>query len=336
MKIEEMHPVTLCILPTPLMEMPVLSAKLGGPQILIKRDDLTGLAIGGQKSRLLEFELSVAKDMGADTVIAGSGPQENIAPQIAAAARKLGMDIITLIYKDDYRIQGNFLLLNLLAEIKVTDIEHGERAKVSNQMVSKQMEELAAELRSKGRRPYIIPLFGSKVSLVGYARAVSEICKQLQERGMTAQHLFLATYTGYTQAGLSLGVKYFEAPFKIVGTTATDRFLTREEQVHNITHLVNTAAKFFEMNFTFTSDEVILHDEYIGEGYSIPPKKSIEAVKLVAQTEGIFLDPIYTGRAMAALIDQVCEGKIKREDTVIFYHSGGLPTIFTYSEELSA
>ena len=180
MKIEEMRHVNLCNLPTPLMEMPALSAKLGGPQILIKRDDLTGLAMGGQKCRMFEFVMSEAKDMGADIVINAGRPAGNMGPQVLAAARKLGMDIIFMANRGDDRIQGNFLLLHLLgAEIKTTGAEMYERAKFSEQM-----ESLAAELRSKGRRPYVVSL-KTPLAMVDYARAVSEICKQLQQKGLT-------------------------------------------------------------------------------------------------------------------------------------------------------
>ncbi len=327
MKIEELRSVTLCDLPTPLMEMPALSAKLGGPQILIKRDDLTGLGPGGQKSRMFEFIMSEAKDMGADIVIYLGIPDGNTAPQAFAAARKLGMDIVFLSARDyDDTIQGNFLLLHLLgAEIKTTDAEFLETAKNS-----KQMESLTAELRSKGRKPYVLSI-KTPLAMVGYVRAVSEICQQLQQKGLTAQHLFLATSGTSFQAGMHLGVKYFQAPFKVVGIM--HGLIPKEEMVHNITDMVNSAAKFFEMGFAFTSDEVIVDDEYMGEGYRTLTSKGIEAVKLVAQTEGIFLEPLYTGRAMAALIDQIREGKIKREDTVIFYHSGGMPALYSHNVE---
>lgn len=337
-KLEDMHPVSLCILPTPLVEMPVLSAKLGGPRILVKRDDLTGLAMGGHKSRIFEFVLREAKDMGADVVLIAYGPHDNPGPQVAAGARKLGMDVIMLALKDEGKVEGNFLLNNLLSEIKETAIEYYGRAKVSIEMLVKQVEEqleaLAAELRSKGRRPYIVSPLGSILFVFGYASMVAEVCKQLQERGLTAQYLFASSATAHTHAGLILGAKYAEAPFKIVGVLTTDLFFAKEKLARNVTDLVNKAAKLLEMNFTLTPDEVILDDGYIGEDYKIPPKKSIEAIKLVAQTEGFFLDPLYTGRTMAALIDQVREGKIKRGDTVIFYHSGGLPLIFHHSDLL--
>jgi len=329
MKIEELRSVTLCDLPTPLMEMPALSAKLGGPQILIKRDDLTGLGPGGTKVRMFEFLMSEAKDMGADIVINPGRPDGNTSPQAFAAARKLGMDIVFLSARGyDDTIQGNFLLLHLLgAEIKTADFKLHEAAKMS-----KLLESLAAELRSKGRKPYIVNI-KTHLAMAGYARAVSEICQQLQQKGLTAQHLFLATGGWSFQAGIHLGVKYFQAPFKVVGIMHGP--MPKEEVVHDVTDMLNSAAKFFEMGFTFTSDEVIVDDGYMGEGYGTLTKKSVEAVKLVAQTEGSFLEPLYTGRVMAALIDQIREGKIKREDTVILYHSGGMPVLYARNEELS-
>lgn len=332
MKVKEIHRIRLCTLPTPLMEARRLSAELGGPQILIKRDDLTGLAMGGNKARCLEFLMTEAKDTGADIVLAVGPQQSNWLCNLTAAARKLGMDVILLLLKGTDKVQGNLLLDKLLgAEIRFTGMERHDLSKVD-----KQMENLATELGSQGHKPYVVH-YGrvAPLGVAGYVSLASEICNQLQEKRLTAQYLFLSNGSGCTQAGLILGARYYQAPFgEVVGVMMAPTY-SREEQVYNVTEEANETAKFLEMDFTFKPEGIICHDEYVG-GSRGPTKKSIEAVRLVAETEGIFLDPIYTGRAMACLVDQVRDGKIKREDTVIFYHSGGLPALFAYNEELSA
>lgn len=328
--IRQIQRVSLCNLPTPLSEAPRLSAKLGGTRVFIKRDDLTGLAMGGNKSRMLEFLMADAKHMCADVVILAVMPQSNLACQISAAASKLGMDVILFFLKDTCnKIQGNLLLDNLLgAEIRPTDIEYNDLP-----ILSKEMDDLADELRNRGHRPYVFH-YGERIPLatVAYVYLAGEIYEQLQERGLTAQYLFLASGSGCSQAGLTLGTKYFRAPLKVIGITPIHRRPV-EETVHMVTDLANETAKFLDMNSTVGPDEIVIYDEYASEGPS-PTKEAIEAIKLVAQTEGIFLDPIYTGKAMAALVDQIRQGKIKSSDTVILYHTGGLPAIFAYSEEL--
>ena len=212
------------------------------------------------------------------------------------------------------------------AEIRHTDLVYDDRA-----ILSKQMQDLADVLRAKGHKPYVLlPWQTMPLGLVGYVCLAGEICNQLQERGLSAQYLFLACGSGQTQAGLTLGAKYFGAPFQVIGVTPTRR-QSREEMARTVADLANETAKFLEMNLTLEPDEIVIHGEYASEEQS-PTRGSIEAIKLVAQTEGIFLDPLYTGKAMAALVDQTQQGKIKPSDAVIFYHTGGLPAIFEYSE----
>jgi D-cysteine desulfhydrase family pyridoxal phosphate-dependent enzyme len=330
MKVKKIGHTRLCNLPTPLMEAPRLSAKLGGPQILIKRDDLTGLAMGGNKARSLEFLMTEAMDMDADIVVAVGPQQSNWLCNLTAAARKLGMDVVLLLLKGTNRIQGNLLLNKLLgADIRFTDIEKPDLS-----IAHEQMNELADKLRGHGRKPYVLH-YGAvaPLGITGYVSLASEICKQLQEKRLEVQYLFLANGSGCTQAGLILGARYHQASFEVVGIML-DSSHSKEVQVRLIADQANETAKFLELNSTFNHEDIICYEEFVGS--SAPTKKSVEAVRLVAETEGIFLDPIYSGKAMAALADQVRDGKFNSEDTVILYHSGGLPGIFAYNEELSA
>ncbi|MDP2917509.1 MAG: D-cysteine desulfhydrase family protein [Dehalococcoidia bacterium] len=332
MKLEELGRLKLCTLPTPLMEAPQISAKLGGPRILIKRDDLTGLAMGGNKSRPLEFLMAESKKNGDDIVVTAGYQQSNWVCNIIAAARKLGMDVILFLLKGSGRFQGNLLLYKLLgADLRFTDMEVRDLP-----ALYKQMDSLAAELRRQGRRPHVIyyESFGP-VGIASYVMLVSEICQQLQEKGLTAQYLFHTSGSGCTQAGLLVGARYFKAPFEVVGVMPNHRY-TREQRVRMVADLASATSQFLDMNFSFSPEEVKYYDEYAGESYSAPTKKGIEAIKLVASTEGIFLDPIYSSKSMACLIDQIRDGRFKPQDTVIYYHSGGLPQLFFYNEELTA
>ena len=330
MKIQELRTKILPSLRTPLMELPHLSAKLRGPRIFIKRDDLTGLTMGGNKTRALVSLMTDVKDMGTDIIIAVGPQQSNWLCSLTAMGRKLGMDVILFVLKGNDKIQGNLLLDKLLgADIMFTGMEIHELS-----VLYKQMDTLAARLRGQGRRPDVFH-YGpvTPLGIVGYVFLTEEIFEQLQEKGVTAQHLYLSSGSGSTQAGLLLGAKYFESTLRIVGINPS-RTTLRAEKIRTIADLANETARLLEMDCIIEPEEIIVHDEYIGNGPE-PTKKSFEAMKLIAQTEGIFLDPTYTGRAMAALIDQIRQANIGAGDTVVFYHSGGLPSIFAYNEELS-
>ena len=327
---KKLQPVNLCTLPTPLVEASRLSAKLGGPRILIKRDDLTGLAMGGNKGRCLEFLMAEAKDKDSDTLIAVGPQQSNWLCSVAAAGRKLGMEVILFLLKGSNQFQGNLLLYKVLgAKINFTGTA------INNlPMVYEQIEALSTQLRSQGHKPYVLRYgAASPLGMTGYVSLASEMFEQLREKKETAKYLFLASGSGCTQACLILGAKYHKVPMEVVGVMVDPRF-TREEQVRIVATEANETAGFLELGFTIKPEDVICTDKYLGS-YG-PTKKSIEAVRLVAETEGMFLDPIYTGKVMAALVDQIQSGKIKREDAVILYHSGGLPAIFAHNEELVA
>jgi len=313
------------------MEAPRLSEKLGGPRILIKRDDLTGLAMGGNKSRPMEFIMTDAKDVGADILVAAGYEGSNWVCNLIAAARKIGMDVVLFLLKGSRKFQGNLLLYKLLdAEIRFTDLEINDRA-----ILYEQMDSLADELRRQARKPYV--MYYEAVGPLGissYVLLAREIFAQLKERHMTAQYIFQTSGSGSTQAGLILGARYFGAPTKVVGVMPNHRD-TKEERVRRITDNANETAKLLDMNVTLNVGEIDYFEEYAGESYSGPTEKGNEAIKLLAGTEGIFLDPIYSAKSMACLIDHVRDGRIKKDETVIFYHSGGLPLIFAHNEELS-
>ena len=337
MDIERMPRIKLACLPTPLSEAPRLSAALGGPKILIKRDDLTGLAMGGNKSRKLEFILADAKAKGADILISTGAAQSNFAVQMAAAGRKLDMRTILILLKGQHtEVQGNLLLDQLLdAEVRymeVTSAEFNKGFEALQQLSFEAMEQLANELRRKGHNPYVIPAGGDiPLGTVGYVVATREIAQQLSDLGLQANYVVVAHGAGGTQAGLAFGAKYYELPFRVIGCSVS---FAKEGCQSFCAELHNNTARMLGLDLTIGPDEVVVFDDYIGDGYGIPGKACTDAIKLVAETEGIFLDPVYTGKAMAGLIDLIHKGKFASSDTVIFIHTGGVPALFAYNKQL--
>jgi D-cysteine desulfhydrase family pyridoxal phosphate-dependent enzyme len=337
MKIEEVPRIKLASLPTPLLDATRLSATLGGPRILIKRDDLTGLAMGGNKSRKLEFILADAKAKGADILITSGAAQSNFAVQMAAAGCKLDMRTILILLKGQHtEVQGNLLLGQLLdAEVRYMEVapaEFNKGFKALEQLGFEAMEQLANELRGKGHNPYVIRSGGDiPLGTVGYVVAAREIAQQLSDLGLQANYLVVAHGAGGTQAGLALGAKYYKLPFRVIGCSVS---FAKEGCQNFCAELYNNTARMLGLDLTISPDEVVVFDDYIGDGYGIPSKACKDAIKLVAKTEGIFLDPVYTGKAMAGLIDLIHKNKFASSDTVIFIHTGGVPALFAYNKEL--
>lgn len=314
------------------MEAYHLSAALNGPRIIIKRDDLTGLALGGNKCRKLEYVLADAQQRGIDTLITSGSSQSNHALQTAAAGRKLGMETYLLLVKGVHvETQGNLLLQNILnSAVNIFDV--ADPSEMFTTMLKK-MNELADELRSKGRNPLVIPA-GADVPLgiVGWVNAAEEIGQQLKEQKIDVQYVVLAHSRGGTQAGLVLGFKQLKLPLDVVGISVMYK---KGKAIDEVVTMVNETAKLLALDVAVTPDEVTVYDDYIGQGYGIITDDCIEAIRLVAQTEGIFLDPVYTGKVMAGLIDLIRKGQFTPKDTVVFVHTGGLPAVFAYHQELA-
>jgi D-cysteine desulfhydrase family pyridoxal phosphate-dependent enzyme len=327
-KIAAFPRVSLADLPTPLHEAPRLSKALGGPQILFKRDDLTGLAFGGNKTRMFEFDLAEALKRGADTIVAGSVVQSNYLRQLAAACSKLGLEAHFVASKvrgdKDLRIQGNlFLDLLLGAHVRIVEEDFLTQRKLQLR------EALADELRAKGRKVYI-PWWGTAhLNTIAYVNCALEILEQLNGLGTGPNCLYLASANA-SQAGLALGFRYLKANISVIGFNPEHWYPdTRPE----IGRYANEAAKHLGIDVEFSPDDIVNTNDYIGEWYGMPTEECLEAVKLVARTEGILLDPVYTGKAMAGLVDHVRQGKLGKGDTVIFLHTGGNPALFAYHED---
>jgi D-cysteine desulfhydrase family pyridoxal phosphate-dependent enzyme len=318
----------LCPLPTPLEELPRFSEALGGPRILMKRDDLTGLALGGNKARKLEFVLGEAVAHRADTIITCGAAQSNHARMTAAGAARLGMRAHLVLGPGEHEdVQGNILLDRMLgAEIHWVDTND-----VDAQWAT--MEAIAREAEAEGRRPFIIPRGGASPSGgAAYANCILEMSQQLNDMGVGADWLFLASGTGATQAGLVVGARWMTPrPFRVVGISVSR---TSENMRTLVAHHANEAASLLGAPFSFGPDDVLVHDEYIGSGYGKPTDGGMEATRLMARTEGILLDPVYSAKGVAGMVDLVRRGVVGRDETVVFLHTGGQPAIFAYDREL--
>src|SRR5262245_34121467 len=319
--------VALAHLPTPLEEVSRLAAQLNGPRVFIKRDDCNGIAMGGNKTRHNEFLLAAALHQNADCLVWGAGVQSNNCRQTAAACNKLGLECYLYLsratHNDD--IQGNLLLDHLLgAHITILDTPLGPA-----------LDELllarAKELRAAGRRPFVWDrVTGRPLAAVSYALALAEMLEQAQALRVQPTHVYCAA-AGATGAGLVIGKAILGWPGKVrllcpirwPWDTPTD-----------LAEVGNATAALLGLPYRITAADIDIRDDYIGEGYGVVTPASREALALLARTEGILLDPVYTGKAMAGLIDDARHGRLRVEDQVVFIHTGGTPAVFAYRDEL--
>jgi D-cysteine desulfhydrase family pyridoxal phosphate-dependent enzyme len=321
--------VELAALPTPLDAALRLAAALGGPEIWIKRDDLTGLCFGGNKTRQLEYVFAdlLAKDC--DTVVAGAYTQSNWCRQMTAAAKKLGLDISLILLHGEKGpvLQGNYLLYRLMgAAIDVVDLP-------SLELLQPYLDAKAKELRAAGRRPYIVePMGASNLSLgaVGYVRAALELDGQWEAARLDPDWLVISG-ANMTPAGLLLGLKALGRKVRLINVAPVK---WTEDRAVDIARIANNTAGRLEIATRLEPAEVENHDEYIGERYGRMTDGCREALRLVARTEGVILDPVYSGKAMAGLIDQVRSGRIRKGESIVFVHTGGTPALFAYAQDL--
>lgn len=317
--------VRLANLPTPLEEMSNLSKALGGPRLFVKRDDSTGLGLGGNKVRKLEFLMGEALEKKADTVITTGGVQSNHARQTAAAAKKLNLKPILVLRGEKPKLhKGNLLLDTLLgAEVRFVRASNSEEA-------DRIAYEIASQIEEKGGIPYVIPTGGSiPTGCLGYVAAALEIVNQIEQKGIEIDYAVVANGSSGTQTGLTLGFKALHSGIKVIGISVSH---SKEELKHQILRLGTQTAEKLEIDIELDEEDVVAYDEYIGPGYTVPTRECIEAIKLLARTEGLFLDPIYTGKAMAGLIDLIKKGVLKKGQNVLFMHTGGTPALFAEEE----
>ena len=318
----------LAKLPTPLDRVENLGKSLGNLDLWFKRDDLTGFGLGGNKVRSLEYLAADAMRVNSNILITGGSPGSNHVRTTMAVAAHLGLKgVAVLSGTRPSKANGN-LLLNQLLDAKLVFTGNPDRSYIDNYI-----EDEAERLRGKGESPYMIRRGGvSSLGCIGYVSAAVEICSQLQSLNLNPDILLCATGCGVTQAGLLVGFKLMGLNCRLYGITVSR---TRDECIAYIKQLINETEDVLGLDSRVKNDEIFVFDEYIGEGYSVPTSEGIDAIRLVAQTEGIFLDPIYTGKAMAGLTDLVKKDLIGSDNTVIFLHTGGSPSIFSNSTIIS-
>ncbi|MFH1523509.1 MAG: D-cysteine desulfhydrase family protein [Chloroflexota bacterium] len=319
-------------LPTPIEALPRLTKALNGPRLLVKRDDQTGLAFGGNKTRKLEFLIAESQAQGADTLITAGAMQSNHCRQTAAAAAKFGLAcVLVLVGQPPEQVSANLLLDQLFgAEVIWT-----EKAQC-DAILKKTFEKVAAQ----GHKPYLVPYGGSNpTGALGYVFAMEELLRQHPCEGSEPSQGFpdwivFASSSGGTQAGLTLGARVFSYPGKVLGLSVDEP--QRDLQVR-VAKLASETSERLGPRIEFTPDEVLVNADYCTPGYGVLTDAEREAVSLFAKHEGLLLDPVYTGRAAAGLIDLIHKGFFKKEETVLFWHTGGQPTLFAgkYQSELA-
>jgi D-cysteine desulfhydrase family pyridoxal phosphate-dependent enzyme len=320
--------ISLAQLPTPLEEAPRLSARLG-IRVWIKRDDQTGLALGGNKVRKLEFLIADALQRGADTIVTTGGSQSNHARLTAAACRRVNLQCHLVLDRGVHpEPQGNLLLDALLGA-------HVHLIESSDSMVAtKEMETLAEELRGQGRNPYVIPRGGSvPTGATGYAAFVAELLEQLEEEGLQPSHIYLCTGSTGTHSGVLAGLAAAGGSLRVQGVSVSR---TTAEQVEKILELANETLQHLGIDAAVSNDRVLVNDRFRGPGYGLATAETMEAIAIAALDESLILDPVYTGKAMAGLIGHAREGRLSPNDAVIFLHTGGSPALFAYNEEVVA
>ncbi len=329
MEISDTTTVPLGEFPTPLQELANLRKALNGPRIFMKRDDLDGRGLGGNKLRKLEYALAEAQVQRATTIITTGAVQSNHTRLTLAAANKLGMETILILRgKEPRRASGNLLLDKILAARKIYYIEppSDDPAKAT-QIVEDKVKEVEEGLRANGETPYYIPN-GCKAfhGALGYSGCVSEIIAQLQRQRLAPGFIVTACGTSSTQLGLVLGAAlYTQGETKVLGISVSKH---RDELEKKIKQNLALVTDILDLKQDIDDESIMVYDNYVGDGYGIPSAAMKEAVKLVAKTEGIILDCVYAGKAMAGLIDLVRNGKFQNDDVVVFLHTGGVPGLF--------
>ncbi len=312
---------------TPIEFLPNLTKALGGPNIYIKRDDLLGLTAGGNKTRKLEFLVADALQQGADTLITVGAVQSNHCRLTLAAAVKEGLKCRLLLEERvvnsyDKEANGNNFLYNLLGVEKIEVVPTG------TDLIAK-MSEMAEEVAQLGRKAYIIPGGGSnEIGSTGYVACAQEITKQLFEMGLQIDHIITPSGSAGTHAGLVTGFYGMNTNIPITGISVRNSREKQEENVYNLA--LKTAKRVGIKDGAIPREAVISFDDYVGPGYSLPTEEMVEAINLLAKTEGILLDPVYTGKVMAGLISLVRKRYFEENQNVLFIHTGGAPALYAY------
>lgn len=321
MQIRKLPRIKLGFFPTPIAELKRLSSYLNGPSIYIKRDDLTGLALGGNKTRKLEFLLADALENKNDCVITGGAEQSNHCRQTAAGAAACGLEChLVLGGEEPLELKGNYLIDRLLgAKIHWSgEFRKGEK-----------IPQIAEKLKALGKNPYIIPYGGSNtIGVFGFIEAMNELKWQMDNLNINIDHIVFASSSGGTHSGIILGNEIYRVNANIVGIDI-DKAEDDLPYIDRLLCLLNQSSEYCGLNKSFKKENIILRKEYLGDGYGIVGDLEKNAINLLASKEGILIDPVYTGRAFGGLIDMIEKKEFSRSDKILFWHSGGIPALFT-------
>jgi D-cysteine desulfhydrase len=312
-------------LPTPIEELPRLSSTLGGPRLLVKRDDQTGLAFGGNKTRKLEFLVAEAQEQGAKMLISGGAMQSNHCRQTAAAAARYGLECTLVLTGDLPSEPSANLLLDKLFNAKIVNVpDRKDRDRI--------LQETFDNAVADGKKPYLVPSGGSSpTGALGYAFAMEELMKQMRTPGFSKTRssepdwIVFGTSSGGTHAGLVLGQRVFGYKGKVLGISIDE---SEEWLKSHVSRLASDASERLGKRIEFTPAGVSANADYCGAGYGVLTDAEREAVNLFAKYEGLLVDPVYTGRAAAGMIDLIRVGFFKKDETVLFWHTGGQPALF--------
>lgn len=314
---------------TPIEFLPNLTKELGGPRIHIKRDDLLGLTSGGNKTRKLEFLMADALAKGADTIITTGAVQSNHCRLTLSAAVKEGLKCHLLLeervegsYSED--ASGNNFLFRLLGAASITPVPGGTD-------LMARMKEMAEKVIADGGTPYIVPGGGSNaLGALGYVACAEEILSQGFESGLDIDHVVCSSGSGGTHAGLVAGFHGNQSGIPITGISVR---AAKDPQETKILDLAQQASQLAGAELEIPADQVLVRDDFVGAGYSLPTKEMTEAIQLFARTEGILLDPVYTGKTAAGLVGLIQEGAFDKDSDVLFIHTGGSPALYAYPDE---
>ena len=314
--------IALAHLPTPLEPLHRLSKHLGGAEIWIKRDDQTGLAIGGNKARKLEYLLAEAQSLRAGVVITGGAAQSNHCRQTAAAAARCGFRcVLVLGGEPPHAVTGNILLDRLLgAEIVWTRKDNREAM----------MQMMFEKEQAAGSNPYLIPIGGSnRIGAAAYVAAVQELVDQLDSKSFS--RICFASSSGGTHAGLAVGAKALLPQIEVLGFSVDEPL---DNLKTNVARIATDTASLLNLPFTFGPDDIAANANYIGGGYAVMGERERETLRILARLEGILVDPVYTAKALGGMIDLIRRNEIAKDERVLFWHTGGTPALFAYAEQL--
>ena len=326
MKLENLPRFRLADFPTPIQYLETLTKKYNGPDIFLKRDDLTSLGLGGNKTRKLEFLVGEALKQNKDALITTGGLQSNHCRLTAAATRKAGLDCHLVLNGNQPEIANGNLLLDIIFGATIHYCDRKDR--------DDRLLQVADELAAAGKKPYVIPLGGSNdVGSAGYVNAMLELTRQLEHISITPDAVVFASSSGGTQAGLALGAKITGFSGEVLGISIDQTKTGPDPFPPLLTQIANSTAERIESDIRMTDSDFSLNCDYLGAGYAMPGELEFSAIRDLSLLEGILLGPVYTARAMGGLLDMIQKLDFTKEQTVLFWHTGGTPELFAWADQ---